>query len=186
MENIFIEAVDGFQLSAIYCCRYGKSAGTVVISSATGVKKEYYLGFADFLVQKGYTVVLYDYRGIGESPPRDLKYSEAIQECGTSDMNAVLNYLVKERKLTNIIWIGHSMGTELVGLLEQHQHIRKVLAVNAGYWGCFPFPKKFIIWLSWYIVGPIKANIYGYGKMKKIGWGKNNLWPLLANAIEEG
>jgi predicted alpha/beta hydrolase len=176
MEHIVIEAIDGFPLSAIYCCRYGKTAGTVVISSATGVKKEFYLGFADFLVQKGYTVLIYDYRGIGGSAPRDLKGSQSyIHEWGTKDMNAVLNYLVNERKLTNIIWIGHSIGGQLIGLLDQHHHIRKVLAVNAalGYWGYFPFPMKFIIWLLWYIVGPFMVRIYGYGKMKKIGWGEN-------------
>src|SRR5262245_54866137 len=138
MEKIFIEAIDGYRLSAIFYEPVGKSAGMIVISSATGVKKEFYANFAHFLVQKGYTVLLYDYRGIGGSAPRNLKASKAyMHEWGTKDMNAVLNYLVNEKKLTGIIWVGHSVGAQLVGFLENQQHIRKVIAINAavGYWG---------------------------------------------------
>jgi predicted alpha/beta hydrolase len=176
MEELFITADDGYQLSALYCTPTRKRAGDIVISSATGIKKEYYINFANFLAQRGYAVLLFDYRGIGGSAPDDLKKSSAyMHEWGTKDMNAVVNYLVEEKEVIDIIWVGHSVGAQLVGFLDHPQYIRKVIAINAalGYWGYFPFPAKFMIWFLWYLVGPLMVKLYGYGKMKKIGWGED-------------
>lgn len=176
MENITIIAADGYRLSALYARPVGESTGTIVLSSATGIKKEYYINFSRFLVQNGYKVLLYDYRGIGGSAPVDLKTCSCfMHEWGTLDMNAVLNYLVQEKRLTDIIWVGHSVGAQLVGFIEHREHIRKVIAINAafGYWRYFPFPVKWSIWGLWFFIGPLMVRIYGYGAMKKIGWGEN-------------
>lgn len=176
MKNITITAADGYPLSALYGTPVDESRGTVIISSATGVKKEFYLNFSWFLVQYGYNVLLYDYRGIGGSAPKDLKTTNAyMHEWGTMDMNAVLNYAVTERKLTNIIWMGHSVGAQLMGFLQERQHIQKVIAISAafGYWGYLPFPARWFIWGLWYFVGPLMVGVYGYGNMKRIGWGEN-------------
>lgn len=176
MEKTFIAAADGYRLSALYGRPESKSIGTIVISSATGIKKEFYVNFASFLVAQGYTVLLFDYRGIGGSAPNDLRTMDAyMHEWGTKDMNAVLNYLVNEKGLTSIIWLGHSVGAQLIGFLENPQHIRKVISVNSalGYWGYFPFPMKWLIWVLWYFIGPLMIKIYGYGVMTKIGWGEN-------------
>lgn len=176
MEEILITACDGYRLSALFGMTYGNVNGTIVLSSATGVKKEFYLNFSRFLVAKGYNVLLYDYRGIGGSAPCHLKTLKAyMHEWGTKDMNAVLNYLVNERGITGITWLGHSIGAQLIGFLENRQHIKKVIAVNAalGYWGYFPFPMKWLIWGLWYFVGPLMIKFYGYGAMQKIGWGEN-------------
>jgi predicted alpha/beta hydrolase len=176
MEKIIITAADGYRLSALYAIPDGESAGTIILSSATGIKKEYYINFSRFLCKQGYNVLLYDYRGIGESAPCDLKDSSAyMHEWGTKDMNAVLNYLVNIKGLTDIIWLGHSVGAQLIGFLEHRQHISKVIAINAalGYWRYFPFPMKWVIWGLWYFIGPLMIKIYGYGTMQKIGWGEN-------------
>jgi len=176
MEKITITASDGYRLSALYSSPATESAGTIVLSSATGIKKEFYINFALFLIAKGYTVLLYDYRGIGESAPRNLRTMDAhMHEWGTKDMNAVLNYLVIEKGLTDIIWIGHSVGAQLIGFLENPEHISRVISISSalGYWGYFPFPMKWLIWGLWYFIGPIMIKVYGYGVMTKIGWGEN-------------
>ncbi|WP_153801059.1 alpha/beta hydrolase family protein [Foetidibacter luteolus] len=176
MQNIIITAADGYQLGALYATPPGESTGTVVISSATAVKKEFYLHFARFLVQNGYRVLLYDYRGVGESAPANLKASTSyMHDWGIKDMNAVLGFLVNEKKLTGIIWLGHSIGAQLTGFLENSHHVKKVIAINAalGYWGYFPFPKNIIVCLLWYIISPVLTKLYGYGTMKAVGWGEN-------------
>jgi predicted alpha/beta hydrolase len=176
MKEIIIHAADGYGLSALFAESAGKSAGTIVVSSATGVRKEFYINFSQFLVSKGYAVLLYDYRGIGGSAPNHLASLKSyMHEWGTQDMNAVLNYLVNEKKRTDITWIGHSVGAQLIGFLDNRQHIRKVIAINAalGHWRYFPFPVKWLIWMLWYFVGPLMVKVYGYGTMRKIGWGEN-------------
>ena len=184
MNETFIVAADGYKLSALFDKPVGRSIGTIVISSATGVKKEFYVNFARFLVDKGYAVLLYDYRGIGGSAPLDIKLSDAyMHEWGIKDMNAVMDYLVNKKGLTEIIWIGHSVGAQLIGFVDNHRHIKRVIAINSalGYWGYLPFPKNFIIWILWFLIGPLLVKIYGYGNMKKIGWGEN----LPRNALLE-
>jgi predicted alpha/beta hydrolase len=176
MQKIIITAADGYQLSALYGTPVSETMGTIILSSATGIKKEFYINFAHFLVQNGYNILLYDYRGIGESAPNNLKISKSyMHEWGTMDMNAVLDFMVHEKGFTDIIWVGHSVGAQLVGFLEHREHVKKVIAISAafGYWGYFPFPVKWLIWGLWYFVGPLMVKIYGYGAMQKIGWGEN-------------
>jgi predicted alpha/beta hydrolase len=176
MEKLKIFAADGYALSALFLEPRKHPMGTIILSAATGVKKEFYLNFARFLCAHGYRVLLYDYRGIGESAPPDLKKSPIfMHEWGTLDMNAVLNYVVIKKGCSGIIWLGHSIGAQLIGFLENKHHVRKVVAINAavGYWKYFPYPTKILIWLLWHVVSPVMIQCYGYGVMKKIGWGEN-------------
>lgn len=176
MKKITITASDGYPLSALLGDPGKRNMGIIVISAATGIRKEFYINFAKFLMDNGYYVLLYDYRGIGESAATNIKTSPIyMHEWGTQDMNAVLNYLVVVRGFTDIIWLGHSIGAQLVGLLENKHHVRKVISINAalGYWGYFPYPMKMVVWMLWYIIGPLLIKVYGYGVMKKIGWGEN-------------
>lgn len=176
MEEIVIIAEDGYQLSALQSIPVEECCGRIILSSATGIKKEFYINFAQFLVQKGYCVLLYDYRGIGKSAPKDLKKSNSyMHEWGTKDMNAALNYMVNEKGFTDIIWVGHSVGAQLIGFLDNRQHIKKIVSISAalGYWGYFHFPSKWLIWWLWYFLAPLMIKIYGYGAMQKIGWGEN-------------
>lgn len=176
MKEIIITAADGYKLSALHATPSCKCSGSVILSSATGVKKEFYINFSHFLVQKGFNVLLYDYRGIGKSAPSNLITSGSyMHEWGTMDMNAVLSYMVDENGYDDIIWVGHSVGAQLIGFLEHPEYIRKVIAINSafGYWGYLPSPAKWKIWFLWYFIGPLMVKIYGYGLMQNIGWGEN-------------
>lgn len=176
MKKIFIIAEDGCKLSALFGSSDSFVKGVIIISAATGIRKEYYINFANYLVRQGYAVLLYDYRGIGESAPSDLRTSTAsIYDWATQDMNAALNYMVQEKGFTSIVWMGHSLGAQLVGLLDNQKYIKKVISLSAavGYWGYFPFPKSLIIWMQWYVISPVLVKIYGYGPLKKVGWGEN-------------
>lgn len=176
MQAITIEAADGYKLSALYRKPVGESIGNIILSSATGIKKEFYINFALFLVQNGYSVLLYDYRGIGQSAPASLKkFKGYMHEWGTLDMNAVLDYMVDEKGATNIIWLGHSVGAQMVGFVRHRNHIAKVIAISAafGYWKYLPSPLRWKIWSLWFFAGPLMVWMFGYGAMKKIGWGEN-------------
>ena len=67
MKKITVIAPDGFPLSALFGEPTRAARGIIVISAATGVRKEFYINFARFLIDNSYRVLLYDYRGIGES-----------------------------------------------------------------------------------------------------------------------
>ena len=172
MKKLTIPASDGYNLGALIGQSGETTLGYVVISPATAVKKEFYIPYAGFLICHGYIVVLFDYRGVGESLSCELSNSDAyIHEWGTLDMNAVVNFLVHKKGFKEIIWIGHSIGAQLTGFIKNTKHVKKVIAINAavGYWGYFPFPKKWLIWSLWYLISPALVWLYGYGTMKIVG-----------------
>lgn len=176
MKTITIRASDGYNLSAMLGLTSNNHNKNIIISSATAIKKEYYINFATFLLQKGYNVLIFDYRGVGGSAPQNLKTSDAfINEWGILDMNAALDFMVNILGLTNIIWIGHSIGFQLVGFLENQKYIKKVVAIcsGSGYWANFSYPTKINVWIQWFLVVPIVTKVFGYGTLKMVGWGEN-------------
>jgi predicted alpha/beta hydrolase len=176
MKTITIRASDGYNLSAMLGLTSNNQNKNIIISSATAIKKEYYINFATFLVQNGYNVLIFDYRGVGGSAPKDLKTSDAfMHEWGILDMNAALDFMVNIKGLTDIIWIGHSIGFQLVGFLKNLKYIKKVVAIcsGSGYWANFSYPTKINVWIQWFIIVPIVTKVFGYGTLKMVGWGEN-------------
>jgi predicted alpha/beta hydrolase len=175
MVKILFPAADGYELKGLWMQPVAEHKGTVLLNSATGVRKEYYLNLAQYLVQQGYRVMLYDYRGIGESAPASLKgFTAYMHEWATKDMNGALNFLIKEKKATDVIWIGHSVGAQLMGVLTGKQYIKKVIGVNTstGYWAYFPFPYNLLTFFLWTIISPLPTRLLGYAPMNKFGWGE--------------
>lgn len=175
MKKIEIKAADGYALSALYTTPVGASCGSIILSSATGIRKEFYIHFTRYLVQNGYTVLLFDYRGAEGMGTTDPKAADAIMyDWGMLDMNAVLNYMVYERGQKEIIWIGHSIGAQLTGFLRNTHFVKKVIAVNAavGYREFLPFFRRIMTWTFCYLFSPFRFAIYGYGSLKKEDFGK--------------
>ena len=66
-----IAAADGYALGATLFPPATPNDRVVVVNAAMGVKRGFYAPFALHLAARGFTVVSYDYRGIGDSrPPR--------------------------------------------------------------------------------------------------------------------
>ena len=174
-EAVSFKAKDGYELKGLWLEAAVPQKGTVIFHSATSVKKEYYLKFATYLAEQGYPTLIYDYRGIGESLYGSLKDLDAnMHQYATLDQNAALAYLVHERGKTNITWLGHSVGAQMMGLVDNIQHVRKVLAINAsiGYWGYFPFPWNFAsLWL-WHGGGIFLTALKGYFPAPTFGLGE--------------
>ena len=66
----------------------------LLINSATGVKQQVYFSFAQFFTEKGFTVITYDYRGIGLSKPENLKgFKASMRIWGTKDFKTVTDFI---------------------------------------------------------------------------------------------
>ncbi|MDA2928912.1 hypothetical protein MYX84_03015 [Acidobacteria bacterium AH-259-O06] len=74
VEKLKVPATDGYLLAAtLYRSGQEEKIGRfVLINSAMGVKRRYYNSYARFLSENGFTVLTFDYRGIGDSRPRSL------------------------------------------------------------------------------------------------------------------
>src|SRR5687767_12079301 len=88
---IRISAADGFSIAASEYLPNVSPRAVVVINAATAVRRRYYDRFAHYLASNGFAVVTYDYRGIGDSAPRNLRASDAtMRQWGELDQPAVI------------------------------------------------------------------------------------------------
>jgi predicted alpha/beta hydrolase len=174
-KKITINSKDGFPLGALLI-ENSNPKGIVMMNGGTGIKKEFYLKFCRYVASKGYTVVLYDYRGIGESKPLTLRGFEAyMREWGEKDMVGVLNWISVNYPKIPIYVFAHSMGGQLIGLMENHHLIKKIVTIGSsvGYWKIFPAPFKYFCAFIWYFFVPLSSSLYGYVPVQKIRQGEN-------------
>lgn len=92
----------------------GAARAVAVISSAAGVPRGYYRGFAEWLAQRGYAVLSYDYRGIGDSRQGPVRADSAtMREWALLDMPAALAAAEVRRgqgQALPLLLVGHSFG----------------------------------------------------------------------------
>lgn len=162
-----IPALDGFELAAtLYEPPSGEENGAVVlINSATAVRRGYYDGYSRHLTGEGFTVLTYDYRGIGGSRPRSLaRFQARMHQWGEQDLAGVLQWISGHLRPKRLLVVGHSVGGQIIGMAENNQRIHAILMVGSqnGWWKHWPVPARYRIGLTWYVLVPLLTRIYGY------------------------
>lgn len=165
VRELQIPARDGHPLAASLYEPRGRRSGTVIINSATAVSRRYYKGFASYLAERGFRVVTYDYRGVGESKPETLRGFEAsMTEWGTLDFAGVLDYADEwAREGEPIYVVGHSVGGQIIGLAPNNARIDAIVGVGAqsGDLRLWPLATRTMLGLKMRALFPITAT-FGY------------------------
>ncbi|KID56624.1 alpha/beta hydrolase [Pseudoalteromonas luteoviolacea] len=116
-REITIHCEDKYPLAATVFLPKGTLKGAVVIGPATGIKRQFYTAFAEFLAGSGYGVLTYDNRGIGQSLHGEIdKHPATLQSWGQQDLPAAISALKSEFQNVNYHLVGHSAGGQLIGL----------------------------------------------------------------------
>jgi fermentation-respiration switch protein FrsA (DUF1100 family) len=106
-ENIDFASGDGTPLHGWFMPgRAKKAKGTIVFSHGNAGSIGYHLGFTMWLVEAGYNVMMYDYRGFGKS-------GGTVDRRGMiDDVKAAFAYITTRADIdrTRIISFGHSLG----------------------------------------------------------------------------
>ena len=174
--NLTIPAKDGYDLSAVLRKPEKGSKGFIQIHCGTGIPQKLYANFAKFLTQNGYITLTFDYRGIGKSRPKSLKGFEAfIRDWGQKDMVGVLNWAIDNLPDEKKIIIVHSMGGQMVGLMENNDQIDQLvlIASSTGYWKDMSKPFRYLLPPFWFLYIPMSIAIHGYANAKKIRQGED-------------
>jgi len=164
-----IPAKDGFALAATI---YQAGSDVVIINAATAVPRQFYNRFATFLNQQGFTVITYDYRGIGESKPATLRgFKAEMNDWGMLDMQGVLDWTVAEFNPTSLFIIGHSSGGQQMGLITDSSRINAMVTLSAqsGYWRLQGGRQPVVVWLLVYLIIPLLTGVFGYFPWSKFG-----------------
>jgi predicted alpha/beta hydrolase len=144
---------------------YRKVRGTVVINGATGFPQTFYFKLADYFTQRRYHALVYDYRGMGQSAPADLRAEAArMSDWGLLDMPAALDAAVERGEGARVVTLGHSIGGQFLGLLPNHSlaHAHVQIATSVGYWRWEAAPFRYLAWWFWRVHGPMMLAIKGY------------------------
>ena len=174
-QAVQFEAVDGYLLGGFLWqgITSAMARPCVLITCATSVRCRYYMRFAQFLFEQGFDVLVYDYRGIGESRPPRLRGFEADwADWGEKDLEGALNYINRLAPSSEINVVAHSIGGFAVGLAPSNKIVNRVVMVGSqfAYRGDYASPEKWNMLWRWHVVMPLLTLLYGYFPAKKLGW----------------
>jgi len=177
-KKIKILTTDNQALSAIVLTPENTNPKAVIqFHAGTVIRKEFYLKFCTYLAEEGFVVVLFDYRGVGESKPSNLQGFEAsISDWGRKDAPGVLDWIKKNYPILPVHLLAHSMGGQILGLMPNWNLFDKimVLASSSGNWNNFESSYQRKVKWSSNIFFPIMIPIFGYAP-GNFGLGQD--WP---------
>jgi predicted alpha/beta hydrolase len=164
--------LDGYTISGR---RYTpeKAKGRIVVASATGVPQGFYQKFAQRAVSRGFEVITFDYRGIGESAPKSLRgFHVDYRDWARLDLAGVLQSQPND---LGIHLVGHSYGGHAFGVLPDLSKVKSLhtFATGAGWHGWMPKSEQIRVKFLWNVVGPIVTRSSGYLAWKRFGLGEN-------------
>lgn len=138
--NLPITTRDGYQLAASEFTPADSNGIGIIVNGATGVRRAYYQAFARFLCEQGFTVLTYEFRGIGASRKQQQDAPPATMlHWGQRDMDAVLSFFIDRHPQLVMKGIGHSIGGQLLGVLPD----------NNRYQGFLNIASQHIYWKNW-------------------------------------
>ncbi len=177
-KDIKVTTTDHFQLAAtVYFAKETeRTAPVILICSATGVKRRYYAEYARYLVGEGFTVITFDYRGIGDSRPSTLnKFQAFMHEWGEKDIDAMIGWIEQNYPGREIFAVVHSVGGQVLGLARKSTRLSAVLMIasQSGYWRLWPFPWDYAILLLWYVLIPVLSGLLSYFPSRLFGMGES-------------
>ncbi|HEY9102220.1 alpha/beta fold hydrolase [Chitinimonas sp.] len=145
----------------------------VIINAATSVRCRYYNRFADWLYRHGFDVLIYDYRGIGESRQGSLRgFTASWADWGALDFEGVLQYAATQFQGQPVHVVGHSIGGFVIGLAPSNHLIARIFTMGAQYacWHDYAQAHRWRMYLKWHVFMPLLTALYGYFPGKRLGW----------------
>ena len=174
-----VRTADGYDLEATTFGDAGAARAGVLIVPAMGVDQRYYAPFASWLAERGFFVASFDYRGMGRSRPpqfrRSLRGFDAdVVTWATRDAPAMVDFVAARVPGRPLLWVGHSLGGQILGLVPNRERVRAMLTVacGSGYWLENSTRLRAFVWWLWFVAVPLSIRLTGYfpgRRLKKIG-----------------
>jgi len=174
IDDITFPATDGYLLGATLFLPRGAKRHAVLINSATAVPRKIYKGFAGYLARRGFAVLTYDYRGIGDSrqkaligynqPKSLVGFKASMADWAALDVTAAVAWMRERYKTLPLNYVGHSFGGQALGLLSNNTEVSRALliAAQAGYWKLMTAPERYRVFALLNFIGVPLTRFLGY------------------------
>jgi len=175
-EKIAILARDEYPLSATLFKPNNVSKGVIQFHGGTGIPQKLYENFAINLAERGFTVITFDYRGIGDSNLRHPKKEKSrLSDWGKLDMTSIFDWVISTYPNQKKIIVAHSMGGQLIGFMDNYKHIDAIILIASatGYWRDISSPVKWKLGFLFYFLMPLHFKSFGYLNAMQINQGEN-------------
>ncbi|KEJ89301.1 alpha/beta hydrolase family protein [Sulfitobacter donghicola] len=179
-EEITFAAPDGWTLAGSLF-RGENPTTAILISAGTGFPRRFYKDVAQYLAQRGAVVLTYDYRGIGGSGAEDLAASGIdYPDWGRLDMPAAVDALEQACPDLQITHLAHSVGGHFIGLMPNHNKIRRHAFASVGVGSWMYHHKSYLPTEMYFWWGLGTYCLLRYGYIKPLGgWQGEALPPEL-------
>jgi predicted alpha/beta hydrolase len=155
-------AADGASLAATRFSPLHDNGTIVLVAAATGVRRGYYGPFARYLSSRGFNVLTWDWRGIGESRSSALDASVTMRNWAELDLRAAID--LASARAGRVVVVGHSFGGQALGLAPNAPAIARAVTIGSqhGYWGHWPPSLRYLYAVLWYGGVPLVTRLLGW------------------------
>ena len=171
-----LTASDGYRLGATLFRPAAPNGRAVLVMAATGVPQQYYGKFAAVLAGRGFTVLTFDYRGIGRSLHSSIRSTRAgMRDWALLDAAAAFDFIERNFPQEKLLAVGHSFGGQAFGLLPRPERIAAALTVGSqsGYWKHWPALGRAWMWPATHVGLPLVPRLLGYFPGSRLGFGED-------------
>ncbi len=152
--DLMLPARDGVKLAATCFDATPPFRGALLLNGGTGIPRQFYAAFASHLAGRGFTVLSYDYRGIGGS---EKPAAATIDQWGSIDQPSMLDHLAELCPGAPIGIVGHSFGGQVLGLADNIASVRAAVLITSqsGHWRHWPAGRRRLRMLAlWWLLIP--------------------------------
>ncbi|MFW5658993.1 MAG: serine aminopeptidase domain-containing protein [Bacteroidota bacterium] len=163
-QELRLTAADGTVIAADVYLPPGERSAAILVAPAMGVPRRFYRHLCTWLSEYGYLCLALDYRGIGGSAPQKLRGYDATILDWVLDLNAAHAYLRRSFEPMPHYFLGHSIGAQLIGLMEDYDGFKAhfFIATGTGAFSHFRGPGRNKVALFWKVLLPTLVAVYGY------------------------
>lgn len=176
MEKLTLTTEDNVSIIAHVFLPEKTNCKILLINSATGVKQQVYFSFAQFFSEKGFTVLTYDYRGIGLSKPKNMRgFNASMRIWGSEDYKILTDYIKNNFNDYQKYCLGHSVGALILGMNKDSEMFEEFFFVGTqnAFVGNLKFRTKIEAYLGFGIAQPLTTALLGYFPGNWFGLGES-------------
>ena len=176
MKELILSTSDHIPLSVKVFEPEISNGKLLLINSATGVKQQIYFSFSKYFAENGFTVITYDYRGIGESKPKKMRgFDASMRTWGTVDFTTLTDFIQIEYPTYTKFSLGHSVGALILGMNDYSKNFEKFIFVGTqdAYIGNLTFSVAATALLGFGFALPVMTHFFGYFPAHRFGLGES-------------